>query len=389
MRRGELRRRFGRTPVPDEARERTWRTIQAAFAEREPVPAARGRAGRRGVVLLCALVVLTALSPAGADMRRWLGRTFEAPSAVTHSRVGLDRLPGGGRLLVLAGGAAWTVQPDGVRRHLGAARDARWSPFGRFVALAGDRGLTAVDPHGGVRWALTRSRVRSPVWSGPDGYRIAYRTGSSLRVVAGDGTGDRLLARRVAPVEPAWRPGSHVVAYVDGRGRVRVRDVDRGPPPDRGTSVPGHPRALGWAPTSGVLTVAGERAIVRLAGARVRARIELPRVTGRTTDVAIAPDGRRVAYARVDPRTRTGSVVVVERRRMRTAFSGAGPFRGLVWSPDGRWLLVDWPAADEWVALRTQARPRLSAFSRIGSQFGGGPDAAPRAADWCCVDTPG
>ena len=84
-------------------------------------------------------------------------------------------------------------------------------------------------PNGRVAWTLAaRGTVRDAAWS-PDGYRIAYRRDDVLAVVAGDGTGARVLARPCAPVAPAWRPGApHTLAWVDASGHVEVRDVDSG-----------------------------------------------------------------------------------------------------------------------------------------------------------------
>ena len=100
-----------------------------------------------------------------------------------------------------------------------------------MAVAAGDR-LAAVDPHGTVRWALARPAVSDPRWYSPSGYRVAYLSAGTLRVVDGDGTGDRLLATGVAHVAPAWRPGQPLgpfeLAYVTARGRVVVRDGDTG-----------------------------------------------------------------------------------------------------------------------------------------------------------------
>src|SRR5437016_14247581 len=74
-----------------------------------------------------------------------------------------------------------------------------------------------------------RPQVADPSWFAPTGYRVAYLSGNDLRVAAGDGTGDHLLAARVARVAPAWRPGNpYELAYLTARGRLVVRDGDSG-----------------------------------------------------------------------------------------------------------------------------------------------------------------
>ena len=148
------------------------------------------------------------------------------------------------------GGACWSPRPRAPGSSTRTDRSDCWAPTrrrrGRPAACSrpsrAGRQLTAVDPVGTVRWSLAAQRpVSNPTWS-PSGIRVAYTSGNSLRVVAGDGTGDRLLVGRVASVAPAWRPLSepvpagqvaigprtNVLAYVDRRGRVTVRDVDTG-----------------------------------------------------------------------------------------------------------------------------------------------------------------
>jgi hypothetical protein len=81
-----------------------------------------------------------------------------------------------------------------------------------------------------------------------------------------------------------------------------------------------------------------------------------------------SPDGRRVAVV-------TGDGVTVNGRRV---FTGTG-IGGVAWSPDGRWLLVNWRGADEWLFLRTPTK-RVVAVSNIRGTFG---DAV-TVAGWCC-----
>ena len=154
----------------------------------------------------------------------------------------------------------------GSAARLGRWDDAAWSPRGRFVAAVRGQELAALDRRGGVRWRLTRPYpLAQPAWSPGDGQRIAYRSLDGLRVVAGDGTGDRLLAGPLGPAGPAWRPGASARARrgPTARGRVHLTAADDG----RGCAGalrPGRPvRALAWAPSGRRLAVVGARGAAR------------------------------------------------------------------------------------------------------------------------------
>jgi hypothetical protein len=66
----------------------------------------------------------------------------------------------------------------------------------------------------------------------------------------------------------------------------------------------------------------------------------------------------------------------------RRVFAGAGAFTGLEWSPDGRWLLVAWRDADQWLFLRSAGVRAVRGVSDISRQFGG---AFPALGGWCCA----
>ena len=61
-------------------------------------------------------------------------------------------------------------------------------------------------------------------------------------------------------------------------------------------------------------------------------------------------------------------------------FAGAGTFQRVAWSPDGRWLLLGWPSADQWLFIRSTAVRKVIPVSGIEEAFG--PVAVP--AGWCC-----
>jgi hypothetical protein len=65
----------------------------------------------------------------------------------------------------------------------------------------------------------------------------------------------------------------------------------------------------------------------------------------------------------------------------------AGPGLGQVlWSPDGRWLLVSWPAADQLVFIGVTGATRIAAVSHIAQHFSSGGRASgfPQLDGWCC-----
>jgi hypothetical protein len=65
-----------------------------------------------------------------------------------------------------------------------------------------------------------------------------------------------------------------------------------------------------------------------------------------------------------------------------TLLSGPGVLEDLAWSPDGRWLLVSWPTADQWVFVRANGK-RIRAVANVSEQFRS--RTFPRVEGWCCV----
>ena len=213
-----------RAPDEHEAEERAWQVVGAAYAEREPVAWPRRHVRPLVAGALVAAVVAAVLSPPGRSVVHSLRKAV----GVQQAEPALFSLPTPGQLLVTSREGAWLVHPDGSKRLLGHYRDAAFSPHGRFVAATRANQLVALDPKGNVHWTLARPSPRFPAWTGTStDTRIAYLSSGQLRIVAGDGTGDRAVGR-AALVAPAWRPGpGRVVAYSDGR-RTVVYDADRG-----------------------------------------------------------------------------------------------------------------------------------------------------------------
>jgi WD40 repeat protein len=370
------------TAVPGEidAQRRAWNVVRAAYAEREPVP--RRAKPLRPLIALAVMVavVAAAVSPVGGWVR-------DRVQGEEHAQPALFRIPTAGQLLVVSERGPWIVRQDGSKRLLGDYEGASFSPRGLFVVVTSGRRITAVEPGGDPRWSVTRPQTVAQARWAPSGFRVAYRAGDTLRVVDGDGTDDRLLARGVAAVAPAWRPGAeHVLAYADARGTLNIVNADTGAGVLRTHAVESS-RALVWSPDGRLLLAVTNGSIHPIfdrRGELVRT-IELP--PGHVMSAAaFAPSGRAVAYADVDPATGRGALAVYEQGSSRTLQRGEGRFADVAWSPNGRWLLVTWPDADQFLFLRLPGVRKIVAVSGIRREFDPGAEspagAFPHVAGW-------
>ncbi|HKH65461.1 MAG TPA: hypothetical protein VKA35_08360 [Solirubrobacterales bacterium] len=387
--------------VPDDAEARGLRVVEAAYAEREGRerggPEKRWPLPRFALALgLSALLAVLVLSPAGAAVRGWVDEVITPSTPKPEPTLG--EIPGGGRLLVQSATGPWVVQPDGSRRLLGDYEEATWSPRGLYVAVAEGRTLSAVEPDGTPHWSLTAgARVSDPRWA-PSGTRIAYRSGKAVRVVAGDGTEDRVVAGSSAPIAPAWSPlGDPTLAYVSGAGELRLVDSE---------SLVGLAAApalddlaeIEWG-ANGKSILEASRQALRLREVQprklpprpsVEASHSLPLPTGATVvDAALAPERETVAAVVTNWRDHgTRSSVVLYgpgEAKPRRLLTVPGSLGEVAWSPDGRRLLVAWPAVNEWLFLPI-GRGRESAVANISRAFAPGHRNAsfPRVDGWCC-----
>lgn len=382
-----MKRELQRIEIPGEhdARQRTWRVVQAAFAERERVTWPRRHARSLVLAAAGAAIVAAAVTPPGRSvvnsLRDAVGR--EKVVGVRPAHRELVRLPASGRLLVDSARGPWIVHENGSRRLLGRYRMASWSPHGKYVAavLRGSE-LVALDPKGNVRWAKGRKQqIRSPRWS-YEGFRIAYLSDDTLRVITGDGMQDWSLGRADPNVAPAWRPGTHEVAYVGAAGEVRVADADARA---RLVSLLGPDRIhqLVWSDDGTRLLAVGLQAIAIYDAAGLR--LGYRNIKGFAGSAGFAPRSHRFALV-VGP-----MALLVDgdtlRFPNRPVLMGATRLGDIAWSADGRWLLVAWPRADQFVFVRVGPKPKLYAVSNVAEQFNPGAPvpAFPRIAGWCCA----
>jgi hypothetical protein len=379
----DLRSALLAAPVPDEleAQRRAWRVVKAAYAEREPVRRPRRLRLLVAVAVLIALLA-AAISPPGRAVGDWIR---DRVAGEEETQPALFRLPAAGQLLVVSEEGPWLVRPDGSKRLLGAYDDASFSPSARFVVATRGRRVVALEPDGDPRWSVTRpDPIADARWAPSPGFRVAYRAGETLRVVVGDGTGDRLLAENVAEIAPAWQPleGRTVLAYADTAGRVHVTDADG---QERWSAEPGAPPAkLVWSSDGRFLLVVttGARHQLYGQGGRRAGVLRTPPAHS-VLDAEFEPGTRRVAYSAFDGESGRGIVVLGEERLQRVE----GRISDLQFSPDGRWLLAGWPEADQFLFLRLPGVRRIVAVDDVRREFDPGSPGIgefPRISGWCC-----
>lgn len=367
--------------VPGErhAEERAWEAIAAAHAAREPTRRSliaralsprgiRPLAGALAFAAVAAIVVAVALTPPGEAVADWIKRTVDPPNAAPALRP--LALPEAGRLLVESPGFGLSiVDHAGRARDLGEWWDAEWSPHGLFVIATKGRTLAALDPRGRVRWKLVRpAEVRQPAWSN-DGFKVAYRSSDALRVVAGDGTGDRFMAGPMGFAGPAWQPGKgYALAWGDPAGRVHLLDVFTGRELWRSAPV-GRVRDLVWSRTGSTLAaVSGKKVQVFDRSGRP---LRLLRAKGHDSFEAVTLDGSGseltlVRHNLVGGRSRvTVTAARSPRAPERPLFAGGGRITDLTYSPTGRWLLLGWRGADQWLYLRSERIDEVRAVTSV------------------------
>ena len=325
--------------------------------------------------LFTAALGVAAVSPPG----RAVVDSVREAVGVERAQPALFRLPAAGSLLVGSDAGTWVVEQNGKKRLLGTYREASWSPFGRFVVATRRNELAALEPDGDVRWTLARRNVRFPRWTGTESdTRIAYLSADSLRIVGGDGEGDQPLRRSVTAVGPAWRPrGGFVVSYVDRAGAVVTEDVERRAVLWR-RQYPRPVLQLAWSAD-------GRRLLVRQ-----RQRVDVLTRDG-LAFTGVRDDGASVTASAFRANlhesshafTANGKAEVLHTGSGGRLFAGAGRLSELAWSPDGRWLLVGWPAADQWVLVRADG-VSIRAVSNVSAQFRS--RSFPRVEGWCCPE---
>jgi RNA polymerase sigma-70 factor (ECF subfamily) len=339
------------------------------------------------LVLVAAVAVAAALTAPGRATAEWVrahlsevtGRVLHVATPPSRPVGGGGSLPGGGRLLSVTGQGPFVFGVGAAPRQLlGRVDTAAWSPHGRFVVAVRGVELIAVDLRGHRRWHLAgRHALSSPAWS-PSGFRVAYRDGREIHVVAGDGTGDRVLAASGAAA-PVWQPGAapaERLATVDSANRVVLRDADtRAVLWRQRPRTP--PRALAWSP-GGTRLLVLERDRVSVLDARSGRRLRVTPAPAGTTNVALATRPRAGGYAVLRRQAAGTRVDVVGRAgAATTVLLAPTAIRAIAFSPRGDWLAADRAGRDGWDLLHLHG----TAADRARTLAAG---RGARLAGWCC-----
>jgi hypothetical protein len=207
-------------------------------------------------------------------------------------------------------------------------------------------------------------------------------------------------------VPPAWfPPGLHLLAYVNDERRLVVAEADTARTMDAAGASPGVV-GLDWSANGHRLIEFSRRDLwlrdvrmsklagsLRLGPAR---RIPLPAATV-IRAAAFSPRGHTIAVLldrSLGPGPPRSEALLIDPAggSARRLFGVSGHLTELAWSPDGRRLLLAWPAADQWLFVPTEGGARLRAIGDIAAVFAPGNARRatyPRVEGWCCPSTLG
>ena len=144
------------------------------------------------------------------------------------------------------------------------------------------------------------------------------------------------------------------------------------------------PNRLEWSSDGRELAIVSARRIV-VVGSNGRVVRTISMLGATFLQAAFRPGSHRLAVAvQLRGHSQVKLVDVDHPGTSKLLFAGPGVFRDLAWSPNGSWLLVNWPTANQWVFLHGS---HVQAVANIREQFPRSDHLGPElelAGRWCC-----
>jgi hypothetical protein len=243
---------------------------------------------------------------------------------------------------------------DEIREVVGVegAEPALFSlPTGGRLLVTSDAGAWVVERDGSKRLL---GDYREASWS-PFGAFVVASRANELVALEPDGDVRWSLARPDVRL-PRWggsRTDTRIAYFSGGALRVVVGNGKSDRLLDRGAAL----RAPVWRPGPGHVLVYARR------DGSIRA--------------VDADSGAAVPFAGAAELLREPADAPLQR------LLGRGEFSRPVGSPDGRWLAVGWPEADQLVFVRVRGGRQLRAVSDVSAQFRS--RSSPTISGWCCA----
>jgi Tol biopolymer transport system component len=197
-----------------------------------------------------------------------------------------------------ASGEVYSIRPDGAGRvdlsqDSAAETDAVWSPDGSHIAFSRAGVIVVMDADGSGQ--LTPGAGTQPAWS-PDGSRLAFVRGGAVWVSAADGAGAVQLSTGSKDASPTWSPDSTRIAFTRSPNYLEVVPAGGGSTSElaRGVNLGDEP--VVWAADGRSLFYGNAYVLYRVAADGSTDTVVL-RAPGQVGDLALAPGGRRLAFA--------------------------------------------------------------------------------------------
>jgi WD40 repeat protein/energy-coupling factor transporter ATP-binding protein EcfA2 len=243
-----------------------------------------------------------------------------------------------------------------------AINNVVFSPDGRFVAAAGNLGITHV-------WTRAGKPVR--IIKGPRvGNRVTFSPGGKLLAIAGpEGTSVWPLSAKqptlripASASDAAFSPDGKALAVAEEDGLVELRRLTDGKVLETLRSGRASQNQVQFNTDGSYILAVDDIGTLRVWNRRHNSAPVLSHRRGIIADAAFSPDGTKIAEARED-----GRIAVMglsSPRTIRTASIGTAKLTSVTWSPDGRLILL---AAEDGRASVLDAARMVTLTTFIGS----------------------